>query len=149
MENIDRRKVLGMMAAWPAGGLLCPRLAYGNELEKVNKKTPMLHVTDLFRPHMDPDDHWDLACVYALAYRGDIDLKGIKREIVLKRPVNVGIVGWGVIAETHLSILKKIRSANVAALCDLNRTSAEKLGRKFGLDKIYTDYDEMLSGEKG
>jgi hypothetical protein len=37
----------------------------------------MLHVTDLFRPHMDPDDHWDLACVYALAYRGDIDLKGI------------------------------------------------------------------------
>jgi hypothetical protein len=26
---------------------------------------------------MDPDDHWDLACVYALAYRGDIDLKGV------------------------------------------------------------------------
>jgi hypothetical protein len=26
---------------------------------------------------MDPDDHWDLACVYALAHRGDIDLKGI------------------------------------------------------------------------
>jgi len=26
---------------------------------------------------MDPDDHWDLACVYALAYRGDIDLAGI------------------------------------------------------------------------
>lgn len=37
----------------------------------------MLHVTDLFRPHMDPDDHWDLACVYALAHRGDIDLKGV------------------------------------------------------------------------
>ena len=37
----------------------------------------MLHATDLFRPHVDPDDHWDLACVYALAYRGDIDLKGI------------------------------------------------------------------------
>jgi hypothetical protein len=26
---------------------------------------------------MDPDDHWDLACIYALAYRGDIELKGI------------------------------------------------------------------------
>jgi len=26
---------------------------------------------------MDPDDHWDLACIYALAYRGDIDLKGV------------------------------------------------------------------------
>jgi hypothetical protein len=39
--------------------------------------TPFLHVTDLYRPHVDPDDHWDLACVYALAQRGAIDLKGI------------------------------------------------------------------------
>lgn len=77
MEKIDRRKVLGMTAAGLAGSLLCPGLASGNELEKVKKKIPMLHVTDLFRPHMDPDDHWDLICVYALAYRGDIDLKGV------------------------------------------------------------------------
>lgn len=39
--------------------------------------TPFIHVTDLYRPHIDPDDHWDLACVYALAHRGDIDLKAI------------------------------------------------------------------------
>ncbi len=77
MDYIDRRTVLGMMAAWPAGSFFCPRLVYGNELEKVKKKTPVLHVTDLYRPHMDPDDHWDLACMYALAYRGDIDLKGV------------------------------------------------------------------------
>lgn len=38
---------------------------------------PVIHVTDLHRPHNDPDDHWDLACVYAQAYRGDIELKGI------------------------------------------------------------------------
>jgi hypothetical protein len=31
---------------------------------------PTLHQTDLFRPHADPDDHWDLACVYALAAHG-------------------------------------------------------------------------------
>lgn len=37
----------------------------------------VIHVTDLYRPHNDPDDHWDLACVYALAYRGEIELKGI------------------------------------------------------------------------
>jgi len=37
----------------------------------------MIHVTDLFRPHNDPDDHWDLACVFALARQGRIDLKGI------------------------------------------------------------------------
>jgi hypothetical protein len=66
-----------MTAAGLAGSFLCPRLAYGEESEKAKKKTPMLHATDLFRPHMDPDDHWDLACVYALACRGDIELKGI------------------------------------------------------------------------
>ncbi len=38
---------------------------------------PLIHVTDLYRPHVDPDDHWDLACVYALARRGDVDLKAI------------------------------------------------------------------------
>lgn len=37
----------------------------------------MLHQTDLFHPHGDPDDHWDLACVYALAFRGDTRLKGV------------------------------------------------------------------------
>ncbi|MGB2958100.1 MAG: hypothetical protein WBD30_04375 [Bacteroidota bacterium] len=37
----------------------------------------VIHQTDLFRPHMDPDDHWDLATIYALATAGDIDLRGI------------------------------------------------------------------------
>ena len=77
MENIDRRQVLGMTAAGLTWSFLWPGLACGNESEKAKKKTPVLHVTDLYRPHMDPDDHWDLACVYALACRGDIDLKGV------------------------------------------------------------------------
>jgi len=33
--------------------------------------TPVVHITDLHRPHNNPDDHWDLACVYAPARRGD------------------------------------------------------------------------------
>jgi hypothetical protein len=77
VENINRRTVLGMTAAGVAASFLWPGLASGNESVKVKKKTPVLHVTDLFRPHMDPDDHWDLACVYALACRGDIGLKGV------------------------------------------------------------------------
>jgi hypothetical protein len=38
---------------------------------------PVFHQTDIFHPHADPDDHWDLACNYALAKRGDIELQGI------------------------------------------------------------------------
>jgi len=43
---------------------------------------PLIHQTDLFRPHNDPDDHFDLAVVYALALQGRIDLQGI----VIDRP---------------------------------------------------------------
>jgi len=39
--------------------------------------TAIIHQTDLFRPYNDPDDHWDLACVYALAARGAFTLRGI------------------------------------------------------------------------
>ncbi len=57
----------------------CPyRMGAGAEpLEARAVAVPMLHVTDLFRPHNDPDDHWDLACVYSLAAQGKVDLRGI------------------------------------------------------------------------
>ena len=36
-----------------------------------------VHETDLFHIHQDPDDHWDLACQFALAKLGHISLEGI------------------------------------------------------------------------
>lgn len=77
MQELSRRKVLSLAARSAAAGVLYPVSTLAGPSKKSGPKTPMLHVTDLFRPHMDPDDHWDLACVYALAHRGDIDLKGI------------------------------------------------------------------------
>jgi len=77
VENLNRRQIMGMTAAGLAATMLGPERAHANGSERTTKKRPVLHVTDLFRPHMDPDDHWDLACVYALVYRGDIDLAGV------------------------------------------------------------------------
>ncbi|MCX7046689.1 MAG: hypothetical protein NTX50_14535 [Candidatus Sumerlaeota bacterium] len=37
----------------------------------------MIHQTDFYRPHGDPDDHYDVACAYALAAKGAFDLRGI------------------------------------------------------------------------
>ena len=34
----------------------------------------LIHITDLYHPHEDPDDHFDLAQIFALAKNGDIDL---------------------------------------------------------------------------
>lgn len=40
-------------------------------------RVPVLHQTDIFHHHADPDDHWDLACQFALAYMDEIELKGV------------------------------------------------------------------------
>ena len=77
MQDLNRRKFMQIVTAGLAARICCSRFVYGKIAEKEGQKIPVLHATDLFRPHMDPDDHWDLACIYALAYRGDIDLKGI------------------------------------------------------------------------
>ncbi len=45
-------------------------------------------VSDLMRPYDDPDDHWDLATAFALAYSGAIDLKGM----IIDSPVNEAYV---------------------------------------------------------
>ncbi len=56
---------------------------------------PVIHHTDLYHPHNDPDDHWDLASLYGLMARGDIDLKGV----VIDHPSNgargSGAPAWG------------------------------------------------------
>ena len=43
----------------------------------IKRPVPVVHITDLYRPHEDPDDHWDLATQYALAVQGDIKLVAI------------------------------------------------------------------------
>ncbi len=72
-SGITRRDFLRATAA----GVTSPGIALGGKASDTTRKPAVLHATDLFRPHNDPDDHWDLACLYALAHRGDIDLKGI------------------------------------------------------------------------
>jgi hypothetical protein len=73
--QLSRRELLAAVAA---GGVAtcCGGTALGTEPVK-KAKVAMVQVTDLFRPFADPDDHWDLACVFALATRGDVDLLGV------------------------------------------------------------------------
>jgi hypothetical protein len=47
---------------------------------RIKAPTPLLHTTDLYRPHLDPDDHWDLATGYALSRKGDLDLIGVMTD---------------------------------------------------------------------
>lgn len=41
-------------------------------------KVPIVHSTDLFHPHSDPDDHYDLACLFAME---EFDVRGIVLDL--------------------------------------------------------------------
>ncbi len=71
------RRVVAALAA--AGVLLgiAPLKADQQRAAARVRPVPVIHVTDLFRPHNDPDDHWDLATVYALAYEGRLELVAV------------------------------------------------------------------------
>ncbi len=40
----------------------------------IDRKVPVVYCTDLFHPHKDPDDHFDIAALYALE---ELDIRGI------------------------------------------------------------------------
>ena len=80
MNRLNRGEFLKVgLLALTAG--LINRKAYSNGIVSQDKgkgvKTPMIHATDLYHIHNDPDDHWDLATIYALGYSEAVDLLGI------------------------------------------------------------------------
>jgi hypothetical protein len=84
MSTWTRRRALRGTAALSILPLLFNRKAGAVEAKPpsltanaVKAPRPLVHTTDLFRPHDDPDDHWDLATAYAMTCRGDLDLLGV------------------------------------------------------------------------
>ena len=60
-----------------------------------------------------------------------------------KRPINIAIIGLGFGAE-FIPIYQKHPLANMYAICQRNKEKAEEIGKAFGIEKVYTDYDELL-----
>lgn len=57
--------------------------------------------------------------------------------------INIAIVGLGFGAE-FIPIYKRHPNANMYAICQRNKESLNKTGDAFGIEKRYTDYDELL-----
>ncbi len=77
MSAKSRREFLGAVAA---GAMACwgsASRALRAEGAASKPKVAVIHATDLFRPHADPDDHFDLATVYSLAAQGRFELMAI------------------------------------------------------------------------
>lgn len=58
--------------------------------------------------------------------------------------VNIGIIGAGQIARTHLEMYKTIPGANVVAICDINEGAAKQAAEDYGIAHVTTEYRKLL-----
>lgn len=62
-------------------------------------------------------------------------------------PVRVGVIGMG-IGQMHIASYAQLPDCRLAALCDVDAARVADVGRQYGVEKIFTDADEMFhSGE--
>ncbi|HSF45798.1 MAG TPA: Gfo/Idh/MocA family oxidoreductase [Chitinophagaceae bacterium] len=57
--------------------------------------------------------------------------------------INIAIIGLGFGAE-FIPIYQRHPNANMYAICQRNREKLDQIGDEFGIEKRYTDYDELL-----
>jgi len=61
----------------------------------------------------------------------------------------VAVIGLGGIAQlVHLPILSKMMNVQISAVADRKKNQLNSIGDKFKIEKLYTDYKEMLDKEE-
>ncbi|RAV22535.1 Gfo/Idh/MocA family protein [Paenibacillus contaminans] len=62
--------------------------------------------------------------------------------------VRVGVIGTGSISACHLDAYRQNIRTVIAAVCDLNEERARKTADKYGAERVYTDYRELLANSE-
>jgi len=62
--------------------------------------------------------------------------------------IKIGIIGAGNIAEEHLKVLKNINDFSVLGIVSRTQKKAKKLGKKFGIKKIFNNIDQMMKSSQ-
>lgn len=61
-----------------------------------------------------------------------------------KNKVKIAIIGVGSISNCHIQAYKKDSRAEIVAFCDINKTTLKNQGMQYGVEKLYTNADEMF-----
>ena len=65
------------------------------------------------------------------------------------KQLNIGIIGAGRIGKVHAqSITYNVPTAKVLGITDVFKDGLQELADKYGIEKVYNDYKEMLDTEK-
>ena len=59
-------------------------------------------------------------------------------------PVQVAIVGCGRISDLHQMGYRNRTDARIVAVCDTNKSRARKKAKEWGVNRVYTDYQQLL-----
>ena len=62
--------------------------------------------------------------------------------------VNVGLVGLGMVCESHLKAYSIHPNAEVMAVCDLDAARSKEIAIKYGIPRTYTSYKQMLQDQE-
>lgn len=58
--------------------------------------------------------------------------------------IKIGVIGAGLIGQTHLDNYAKINEAEIVAVCDINEDAARAAAARSGIPDVYTDFRELL-----
>lgn len=100
------------------------------------KKIPIIHSTDLFHPHDDPDDHYDLATLFAL---DEFDIKGIVLDSGRHPDAQVERFG-----DTPIEQMMKITGRKVPYAIGLSRRLSRADDKALNEDKKFQAGIELI-----
>ncbi|WP_446663216.1 Gfo/Idh/MocA family protein [Geobacillus sp. CCR] len=60
------------------------------------------------------------------------------------KPINVGIIGTGFSASSHIEALRRLPFVNIVAIASSSQEKAEEAARRFGIPKAYGDYRALV-----
>ncbi|MBN2148740.1 MAG: Gfo/Idh/MocA family oxidoreductase [Anaerolineales bacterium] len=63
-------------------------------------------------------------------------------------PIRVAIVGCGRISDLHQLGYRGRQDARIVAVCDTNKSHANKKAKEWGAEKVYTDYMQVLEDKE-
>ena len=79
-----QRELVGLAFWWFLG---CVAMASAGDAEPPASRIPVIYSTDLLHPHDDPDDHYDLATLFALP---ELDVRGIVLDLGERQQQRMG-----------------------------------------------------------
>ena len=60
------------------------------------------------------------------------------------KPLKIGLIGTGGIAQVHMRALDKTEDVEVVAVCDIVEEKALRTAEKFGVPNVFVDYHDLL-----